>query len=196
MPISLEPPMKNILVLTTVVLSACTTTTPPQSEAQTTKPAQTASSTQTGSRAQASTPPREQAAPGAASATAEISLNDLNVMTFSCAKAGLNAAAREAAREAAKAPAKGIYQFSYFRLVSSSHHSIYEVHFKSNNYEDPDLKYCVSVYCQQGWDPKTANPSVRSMGKAARPTRANAADPDHLTDCGEHQMHIEPRKKR
>ena len=184
--------MKNILVLTTVVLSACSTTTPPQSGAQTTNPAGTASSTEIGSRAQASTPPREQATPGADSAAAEISLNDLNVITFSCAKVGLNAAARKAAQERAN----GSYQFSYFRLVSSSHHSTYEVHFKSNNYEDPDLKYCVSVYCQQGWDPKTANPSVSSMSKATRPTRANAADAEPVTDCGAHQMHITHPKKR
>ncbi len=184
--------MKNILVLTTAVLSACSTATPPQSGAQTTNPAQIASSKQIGSRAQAASVPREQAAPGAASAAAEISLNDLSVMTFSCAKVGLNAAAREAAKERAK----GNYQFSYFRLVSSSHHSTYEVHFTSNNYEDPDLKYCVSVYCQQGWDPKTANPSVSSMSKAARSNRANAAGADHLADCGKHQVHIEPRKKR
>lgn len=184
--------MKNILVLTAAVLSACSTATPPKSGTQATIPSQTASSTQTGSRAQASTLAQEQAAPGAGSATPDIGLNDLDAMTFRCTKAGLNAAAREGA----KAPAKGSYQFSYFRLVSNSHHSTLEVHFKSNNYEDPDLKYCVSVYCQQGWDPKTANPSVRSMSKAARPTRANAADADHGTDCGEHQMHIKPRKKR
>ncbi len=143
--------MNKILVLTTVVLSACSTATPPRSEVQTTVPAQTASSTQNGSRAQALGLPQEQTAPGAAPAAGEVSLNDLNGMTFSCSKVGLNAAAREAA----KAPAKGSYQFSYFRLVSSSHHSSFEVHFKSNNYEDPDLKYCVSVYCRTRLGSKT-----------------------------------------
>jgi hypothetical protein len=114
-------------------------------------------------------------------------------MTFSCSKAGLNAAAREAA----KAPAKGSYQFSYFRLVSSSHHSSFEVRFKSNNYEDPDLKYCVSVYCQQGWDPRRASPTVSLMGKA-RSTKAAAAGADPVAECGEHQpqTHLKHSRKR
>jgi len=192
MPIPLEAPMNKILVLTTVVLSACSTATPPQSEAQTTVPAQTASATQNRSRAQALGPPQEQTAPGAAPAPGEVSLNDLNGMTFSCSKAGLNAAAREAAT----APAKGRYQFSYFRLVSSSHHSTYEVHFKSNNYEDPDLKYCVSVYCQQGWDPRAASPTVSLMGKAARSTKADAAGADHVAECGEHQPQTHQKHSR
>lgn len=186
--------MKNILAVTTVVLSACTTVVPPHSEAptQATIPAQTAPSTQTGYRAQASTPAQEQAAPIAGTAAPEFSLNDLDAMTFGCPKAGLNAAAREAA----KAPAQGRYQFSYFRLVSDSHHSVYEVHFKSNNHEDPDLKYCVSVYCQQGWNPKTAQPSVSLMSKAARPTRASAAGAGHVADCGEHQTSAKQQMKR
>ena len=49
-------------------------------------------------------------------------------MTFSCPKAGLNAAAREAA----KVPSQGTYQFAYFRIINDSHHASYEVHFKSN----------------------------------------------------------------
>ena len=78
-------------------------------------------------------------------------LRDLDAMTFSCPKAGLNAAAREAA----KVPSRGTYQFSYFEIISDSHHASYEVHFKSNYEGEPDLEYCVSIYCQQGWDPKT-----------------------------------------
>ena len=55
-------------------------------------------------------------------------LKDLDAMTFSCAKSGLNAAGREAA----KAPSQGAYQFAYFRIIKDAHHSFYEVHFKSN----------------------------------------------------------------
>ncbi len=191
--------MKKILVLTTVVLSACSTPAP--TVAQPTTPAQAASPTQTAPRAQAPTPPQEQAAPGAApaspaSAATDPGLNDLNAITFNCAKVGLNAAAREASHKAAEMRAKGSYQFSYFRLVSSSHHSTYEVHFKSNNYEDQDLKYCVDVYCQQGWDPKTANPNVRPLDSAARSGRASAAGAERVDECSEHQAHMKQRKKR
>jgi hypothetical protein len=88
-------------------------------------------------------------------------LGDLSAMTLGCPQAGLNAAAREAA----KAPSQGVYQFSGFRIVSDSHHASYEVQFKSNYVGEPDLKYCVAVYCQQGWDPKTTKISVRLMDK-------------------------------
>jgi hypothetical protein len=88
-------------------------------------------------------------------------LGDLSAMTLGCPQAGLNAAAREAA----KAPSQGTYQFSGFRIVSDSHHASYEVQFKSNYVGEPDLKYCVAVYCQQGWDPKTTKISVRLMDK-------------------------------
>ena len=90
-------------------------------------------------------------------------------MTFGCPKAGLNAAAREAA----KAPSQGTYQFSYFKILNDSHHASYEVHFKSNYAGEPDLKYCVLVYCQQGWDPKTTKASVTKM--AGEPARGKAA---------------------
>ena len=76
-------------------------------------------------------------------------LDDLDAMTFDCPKAGLNAAAREAA----KVPSQGTYQFSYFKIISDAHHATYEVHFKSNYVGEPELQYCVSIYCQQGWDP-------------------------------------------
>lgn len=184
--------MRNILVLTTIVLSACSTAAPQPSGGRDEIPTQTASPTQTEVRAQTPTPPPEQPAPRAAPAAAEITLNDLNAMTFSCTKAGLNAAAREAA----KSPAKGTYHFSYFRLVSSSHHSTYEVHFKSNNYEDEELRYCVSVYCQQGWDPKTANLSVRLMGRAARPAGAKVPAAEHGADCSEHVPRATRRARR
>ena len=83
----------------------------------------------------------------------------LEAMTFDCPKAGLNAAAREAA----KVPSQGSYQFSYFRIVNDAHHSAYEVTFKSNVAGEPELRYCVSMYCQQGWDPRTTQIDVRLM---------------------------------
>lgn len=97
--------------------------------------------------------------PPQAQSAAAGGLKDLDAMTFSCAKAGLNAAGREAA----KAPSQGAYQFSYFRIIQDGHHAFYEAHFKSNYPNEPELKYCVAIYCQQGWDPKTAQASVTRM---------------------------------
>jgi hypothetical protein len=102
-------------------------------------------------------------------------LSELEAMTFSCPKAALNAAAREAA----KIPSQGTYQFAYFKIVNDSHHSAYEVHFTSNYQGEADLKYCVSMYCQQGWDPKTAKTSVTLMSNTRRPMRAAA----HGAEC-------------
>ena len=102
-------------------------------------------------------------------------LTDLDAMTFSCPRAGLNAAAREAA----KTRSQGTYQFAYFNIVSSSHHAMYEVHFKSNYAGEPDLRYCVDVYCQQGWDPNTKT-TVTLMN--TKPMRKGAAA--HATSCG------------
>jgi len=113
----------------------------------------------------------ESAAPAAAG------LSDLEAMTFSCPKAGLNAAAREAA----KVKSQGTYQFSYFTIINDSHHSSYEIHFKSNYEGEPDLKYCVAMYCQQGWDPTTTKAEVTLMGK----TRPSARMPAHGADCGD-----------
>jgi hypothetical protein len=89
----------------------------------------------------------------------------LEAMTFDCPKAGLDAAARAAA----KVPSQGSYQFSYFRLVSDAHHAMYEIHFKSNAASEPELRYCVSMYCQQGWDPRTTQVDVRLMSDARQP---------------------------
>jgi hypothetical protein len=86
-------------------------------------------------------------------------LNDLASMTFGCPKAALNAAAREAA----KVRSQGTYQFAFFRIVNDAHHAAFEVHFRSNYRGEKDLKYCVAMYCQQGWDPKTAQTSVTLM---------------------------------
>jgi len=124
---------------------------------------------------------------GVSYAQAADDLSDLNAMTFSCPKAGLNAAAREAA----KVPSQGTYQFAYFRIINDSHHASYEVHFKSNYQGEADLKYCVAVYCQQGWDPRTAKTSVTLMGK--QPPPAGAA---HGADCGAGPAPVKPRPKR
>jgi hypothetical protein len=119
------------------------------------------------SHAQAPPATPEQSAPAAVAAPAP-GLSDLDAMTFDCAKAGLNAAAREAA----KAPSQGSYQFAYFKIVSSSHHAAYEVGFKSNYAGEPNLNYCVAIYCQQGWDPKTTPVSVQPMANLRGPARA------------------------
>lgn len=103
-------------------------------------------------------------------------LNELNAMTFECPKAALNAAARAASQ----VPAKGTYQFSYFKIVNDAHHAAYEVRFKSNFEGEPDLKYCVAMYCQQGWDPKASQPEVTLM--ADEPRRKSR----HGTGCGAH----------
>jgi hypothetical protein len=84
----------------------------------------------------------------------------LEAMTFDCPKAALNAAAREAGKVASQ----GTYQFSYFNIVNDAHHSTYEIRFRSNHLEEPVLRYCVSLYCQQGWDPRTTQIDVRLMG--------------------------------
>jgi len=99
-------------------------------------------------------------------------------MTFSCSKAALNAAAREAA----KAPAQGTYQFAYFKIIAGSHHASYEVHFTSNYAGEPELKYCVMLYCQQGWDPGTARISVAPMSASARP----GSKAPHGESCTQH----------
>ena len=114
--------------------------------------------------AHAQTATQEQSGSVAGTEPATGGLSDLDAMTFGCVKAGLNAAAREAA----KAPAQGTYQFAYFRIINDAHHSSYEVHFKSNYHGEPDLKYCVALYCQQGWDPKTTRTSVSLIGNEPR----------------------------
>ena len=115
-------------------------------------------------------------APAAPQSTAVGGLTDLDAMTFGCPKAALNAAAREAS----KAPSKGKYQFSYFRTHSDSHHASYEVHFKSNYQGEPDLQYCVAIYCQQGWDPSTTKTSVTPLGRS----RSTAKGMSHAAGCG------------
>jgi hypothetical protein len=103
-------------------------------------------------------------------------LSDLDAMTFSCTKAGLNAAAREAT----KVPSQGTYQFSFFKIINDSHNSSYEIHFTSNYHGEADLKYCVAIYCQQGWDPKDTQTSVTLIGTEHQPVGAGA----HVAECG------------
>jgi hypothetical protein len=86
---------------------------------------------------------------------------------------------------------RGTINFAYFRLINASQHSSYEVDFVSNYPDEPLLKYCVSAYCQQGWDPKT---TVSLMSKG--PTGASAAGVAHITDCGEQQPPVKRRSKQ
>ena len=117
--------------------------------------------------------------PAAASASAPVShtFGDLEAMTFDCPKAGLNAAAREAG----KVQSEGTYQFSFFKIIHDAHHAFYEVHFKSNYQGEPELRYCVSMYCQQGWDPRTSKTEIRLMSNERR--RGATA---HDASCGTH----------
>jgi hypothetical protein len=111
----------------------------------------------------------------------------LDAMTFGCPKAALNAAAREAA----KVPSKGTYQFAYFSTNSDSHHASYEIHFKSNYVGEPDLKYCVAIYCQQGWDPQTTKTSVTLMDNKRQPAEGKA----HGAECGVKPTPVKRRLK-
>jgi hypothetical protein len=137
---------------------------------------------------QAAPVPQEKSAPVAGPAPASNGLSDLDAMTFGCVKAGLNVAAAEAA----KVPSQGTYQFSYFKIINDSHHSSYEIHFKSNYQGEADLKYCVAVYCQQGWDPKTTKISVRLMSNERQEMGAAA----HETVCGQTQAPTKRRLRR
>jgi hypothetical protein len=163
--------MKHIIVITAVALAACSTV----SHAQTVPAAQTV-------------PIPQEPSSVAPTAPASNGLSDLDAMTFGCPKAGLNAAAREAA----KVRSQGTYQFAYFRIVNDSHHASYEVHFKSNYAGEPDLKYCVAVYCQQGWDPKTTKTSVSVMSDERQSPKIAA----HGADCGTKQAPVKRRLKR
>jgi hypothetical protein len=114
-------------------------------------------------------------------------LSDLEALTRSCSMAALNAAARRAA----DAPSQGKYQFSYFNLVSDSHHGQYEVHFTSNYEGEPVLKYCVEIYCQQGWDPRNAKATITEMSKAPQ----RGAKAPHPTGCGQIHTPVKGRTR-
>ena len=165
--------LKDMIGIAVLALVACTTM----------------SHAQTGNAdAQAAPVPQQQPAPPEGTAPAGDGLSDLDAVTFSCVRAGLNAAGREAA----KAQSQGAYQFSYFKIIKDTHHSFYEVHFKSNYPREPDLKYCVAIYCQQGWDPKTTQTSVRPMSNDRHRVQVGA----HGGDCGNEQMPVKRRAKR
>ena len=126
---------------------------------------------------------QEQPVPGSEAAV-PAGLSDLEKTTFACPRAALNAAAREVATY----KSQGTYQFSYFNIVSASHHAAYEVHFTSNYAVEPVLKFCVAIYCQQGFDPATAKTSVTLMGtkadtKAGTKAAAHAAGGGHATNA-------------
>lgn len=113
--------------------------------------------------------PRAQDAPTAP--PADSALNDLASMTFGCPKAALNAAAREAS----KVRSQGTYQFAYFKIVNDAHHAAFEVHFKSNYRGERELKYCVAMYCQQGFDPNTTKTTVTLMNDPRQPPSPHGA---------------------
>jgi hypothetical protein len=129
--------------------------------------------------------PQAQAKTQATPAPAPEGLSDLNAMTFACPKAALNTAARQAA----KAPSQGTYQFSYFKIVNNTHHAAYEVHFKSNYEGEPDLRYCVELYCQQGWDPNTTKTTVTMM------STQRAGVTTHGAACGVYTPPVTRRAK-
>jgi hypothetical protein len=132
--------------------------------------------------------PQEQAAAVPPAAPAGTGLSDLEALTRSCSTAALNAAARRAAA----APSQGKYQFSYFNLISDSHHGQYEVHFTSNYEGEPVLKYCVEIYCQQGWDPRNAKATITEIG---RPPQRGTKAP-HRAGCGQIHTPSKARTKR
>jgi hypothetical protein len=163
--------VKHIVVITAVVLAGCNGV----SYAQTVAAAQTVPT------------PQQQSASVTGAAPVADGLSDLDAMTFSCPRAGLNAAAREAG----KVPSQGTYQFAYFRIVNDAHHASYEIHFKSNYEGEADLKYCVAIYCQQGWDPKTTKASVTLIGNERRRVGVAA----HGADCGAAPAPVKRRLK-
>jgi hypothetical protein len=131
---------------------------------------------------------QEQPATAPPAAAAGTGLTDLEALTRSCSMAALNAAARRAA----DAPSQGKYQFSYFNLISDSHHGQYEVHFASNYEGEPVLKYCVEIYCQQGWDPRNAKATITEMSKAPQ----RGAKAGHPAGCGQIHTPVRERTRR
>jgi hypothetical protein len=126
------------------------------------------------SGAQSALNPPLSATPPSAEAPSDAGLKDLDAMTFACPRAALDAAARAAS----KVQSLGTYQFSFFRIVNLSHHAQFEVHFQSNYPGEPDLKYCVVLYCQQGWDP-AHSPTVTLLDAA----HASIAVTSHAESC-------------
>jgi hypothetical protein len=164
--------MKTLIVMTSVALTGCINTPHASNEVPVTSSA-----------------PPSQATPAATASpvSASLDLADLDSMTFDCPKAGLNAAAREAA----KVPSQGTYQFSYFKIINDAHHASYEAHFKSNYPGEPELRYCISMYCQQGWDPKTSKVEVTLMNNERQLGGAG-----HEAACGAHVGAAEKKLQR
>jgi hypothetical protein len=130
----------------------------------------------------------EASAPAAVAPSRPEPLNDFRAVTSRCTEAGLDAAAREAAR----VPSAGRYRFVNFRTVDESHHALYEVDFKSSYVGEPILRYCVSVYCQQGWDTKAENASVSLMANEPQPGKGSIP----AAGCGDepHGVRSGPRR--
>lgn len=183
--------MKKLLWLLTVVGCATTSNSAPQG-AQTT-PARCAELPAPPPSAAEAAAPSPSPSPGPSpspqpAAAVDNGLDDLAKITFDCPKAALNAAAREAA----KAPTEGSYQFSHFDVVSDSHQAVYEVAFKSNYPGEPLLRYCVAIYCQQGWDPKNTQASVTLLNEPAPTGHSARAAADAA--CGGKHTHAAARK--
>ena len=159
--------MRNIIVVVALAVAGCVNAPQAQHEAAVSSSAPASYAKPAAIETDATEAADEPTAP------ATVGLADLDAMTFDCPKAGLNAAAREAA----KAPSQGTYQFSYFTIINDAHHATYEVHFKSNYVGEPELRYCVSIYCQQGWNPGTTRTDVRLMSDE-RPEEACGAHGD------------------
>ena len=139
----------------------------------------------TASAFQAAHSPQDHSGVAAATALPTSGLSDLEALTFRCPMAALNAAARQAA----KAPSQGTYQFSYFRIINDSHHASYEVHFKSNYEGETELRYCVELYCQQGFDPATTKATLTLMS-----TQRTGVKTDGVA-CGGHPPAVNRRAK-
>ena len=183
--------MKNLLAPLAVTVIACTPASQTPSASVVPQSAPSAQVAQkpappipvTPTAAAAVTPAALVAEPPAA----DNGLNDLAAMTFGCPKAALNAAASAAA----KVPTEGSYQFAYFGIVSDSHHAMYEVHFKSNYQSEAPLKYCVAIYCQEGWDPKTTLPVVTLIDETKPVPMAKG----HESRCHDKSMHAGALRK-
>src|SRR5262245_11470440 len=179
--------MKIIITAMAVALAGCGTATRTQRPPETPAPPQVPAAPPPQSPPPA-TPAAaasvEQAPPVAEARAPDNGLNDLASMTFECPNAALYAAAREAA----KVPSQGTYQFAYFGIISDSHHASYEIHFKSNYHGEQLLKYCVAIYCQQGWDPKTTQASVTLLGEPGSKTQLAVCGGDKHMHAGARHM--------
>jgi hypothetical protein len=67
------------------------------------------------------------------------------------------------------------------------------VHFTSNYEGESLLKYCVEIYCQQGWDPKAAKAKITVTSSNA--ARRAAVDP-HGSACGQIHPPAKGRTRR